>query len=221
MKRIYSASKYAKPYELYCKKNYGKRAEEICTLAENYYREFLKQMPDLGGKDNFMAANMLDWFTIISFYEASNHEIDGKALLEIKETAVNRLKFLKPFVNGNKSKWPYKLFKKMYVAYEKQLREHRKKGEWTDSWDVAINPENRSEGFSFHLIGCPIARHAKEHGYEELLTYLCRTDHIAAELLHTRLIRTQTEILGGSYCDYWYVGDESPVLEKYKDLEKI
>ena len=43
--------------------------------------------------------------------------------------------------------------------------------------------------------------------YRKLLPHLCRTDHVLAEVLHARLIRTQTEILGGTYCDYWYVGD--------------
>mgnify|MGYP005965780791 CR=1 FL=1 len=28
------------------------------------------------------------------------------------------------------------------------------------------------------------------------------------------LIRTQTEALGGEYCDYWYVGDKSLALEQ-------
>lgn len=39
--------------------------------------------------------------------------------------------------------------------------------------------------------------------------------------VYTRLIRTQTEALGGACCDYWYVGDQSPALEAYKDLEQI
>ena len=95
------------------------------------------------------------------------------------------------------------------------------RGEWMDSWKVELNPDHRTEGFSFRLVGCPIAKHAKEHGYGELLSYLCRTDHYLAEVMHTRLIRTQTEALGGSCCDYWYVGDKSPTLEKYRDLEQI
>lgn len=70
-------------------------------------------------------------------------------------------------------------------------------------------------------IGCPIACHAKAHGYEALLPYLCRTDHFLAETMHTRLIRAQTEALGGACCDYWYVGDQSPTLEAYRDLKKI
>ena len=51
--------------------------------------------------------------------------------------------------------------------------------------------------------------------------YLCKTDHYLAEVMHARLIRTQTEALGGDHCDYWYVGDESPALARYKDLEQI
>ena len=53
----------------------------------------------------------------------------------------------------------------------------------------------------------------------------CRTSakltHYLAEVMHARLIRTQTKALGGSYRDYWYMGDKSPVLEQYKDLEQI
>ena len=40
---------------------------------------------------------------ILSFYEASGHELDGEKLLEIKRQAVDKLKFLGKFVDGNKS----------------------------------------------------------------------------------------------------------------------
>ena len=56
---------------------------------------------------------------------------------------------------------------------------------------------------------------------EELLPYLCKTDHFLAEVMHARPIRTQTEALGGDCCDYWYVGDKSPALAPYKDLKQI
>lgn len=48
-----------------------------------------------------------------------------------------------------------------------------------------------------------------------------RTDHYLAEVVQARLIRTQTEALGGECCDYWYVGDESSVLKEYENLEQI
>lgn len=220
MKRAYTASQYAKPYEQYCRELYPAQAEEIFRKAEEHYKELVKNdMPDLG--ENMMAANMLDWFTIVSFYEASGHKLDGEALLTIKRRAVDKMKFLGKFVNGNKSKWPYKLFEKIYRNFIKMQKEHQEKGEWMDSWKVEINPDHRTEGFCFHLVGCPIAKHAKEHGYGELLPYLCKTDHYLAEVMHARLIRTQTEALGGDHCDYWYVGDESPVLKEYRDLEQI
>lgn len=219
MKRVYASSQYAKPYERYCREVFSTEAEQIFQKAEAYYRDFLKDMPDLG--ENMMAKNMLDWFTILSFYEASDRRLDGEALLTIKRRAVERLKFLGKFVDGNKSQWPYRLFEKTYRKFIRMQQEHQAKGEWMDSWKVELNPDHRTEGFCFHLVGCPIARYAKAHGYEDLLPYLCKTDHFLAEVLHTRLIRTQTEALGGACCDYWYVGDQSPALEAYKDLEQI
>lgn len=219
MKRAYAISQYAKPCEKYCREAYPDETEEIFRKAEEYYLEFMKDMPDLG--ENMMAKNMLDWFTIISFYEASGHRLDGETLLEIKRRAVDKMKFLGKFIDGNRSKWIYRLFEKVYVNFNRMQAEHRAKGEWMDSWKVEINPEHRTEGFAFHLVGCPIAKHAKEHGYAELLPYLCRTDHYLAEVMHARLIRTKTEALGGDCCDYWYVGDKSPVLDEYKDLDEI
>jgi len=219
MKKAYAKSQYAKPYEQYCREVFPGEAEEIFQKAEEYYRDFMKDMPDLG--ENMMATNMLDWFTILSFYEASGHRLDGEALLAIKRRAVERMKILGKLVDGNKQQWPYKLFEKIYVNFNRMQKEHQEKGEWMDSWKVEINPDRRTEGFAFHLVGCPIAKHAKAHGYEELLPYLCRTDHMLAEVMHARLIRTQTEALGGDCCDYWYVGDQSPVLENYKDLKLI
>lgn len=219
MKRVYASSQYAKPYEQYCREVFPTEAEQIFQKAEAYCRDFLKDMPDLG--ENMMAKNMLDWFTILSFYEASDRRLDGEALLTIKRRAVERLKFLGKFVDGNKSQWPYRLFEKTYRKFIRMQQEHQAKGKWMDSWKVELNPDHRTEGFCFHLVGCPIARYAKAHGYEDLLPYLCKTDHFLAEVLHTRLIRTQTEALGGACCDYWYVGDQSPALETYKDLEQI
>lgn len=219
MKRAYSRSKYAKPCERYCREAYPGEADAIFQRAEEQYRAFMKDMPNLG--KNMMAKNMLDWFTILAFYEASDHRMDGETLLAIKRRAVDRLKFLGKLVDGNRHQWPYRLFERTYRRFIRMQAAHQAKGEWLDSWRIELNPDHRTEGFCFHLTGCPIARHAKAHGYGELLPYLCKTDHYLAEVMHARLIRTQTEALGGSCCDYWYVGDKSPALVAYRDLEQI
>ena len=139
----------------------------------------MKDMPDLG--KNMMAQNMLDWFTILAFYEASDRRLDGETLLTVKRRALEKLEFLGRIVDGNKSEWLYRLFEKTYVKFNRMQKAHQARGEWLDSWKVEINPEHRTEGFCFHLVGCPIARYAKAHGYDELLPYLCRTDHFLAE----------------------------------------
>lgn len=124
----------------------------------------MKDMPDLG--ENIMAKNMLDWFTILSFYEASGHRLDGEALLKIKRQMTDKMKFLGKFVDGNRQRWPYRLFERTYIKFIRMQKEHQAKGEWMDSWRVEINPEQHTEGFAFHLVGCPIVKHAKEHGYD-------------------------------------------------------
>lgn len=218
MKRAYAISGYAKPCERYCRAHYPDEAEQIFTKAESKYLELMKDLPDLG--KNMMARNMLDRSTIVAFYEASGHRLDGETLLAIKRQDADRMDLLGKFVDGNRQKWPYRLFKRIYERYNRQHEKHPARGEWTNNWRVKIDP-GKTEGFAFRLIGCPIAKHAKAHGYTDLLPYLCKTDHFLAEVMHARLIRTQTEALGGSCCDYWYVGDQSPVLEKYKDLAQI
>ena len=92
MKRVYANSQYAKPCERYCREVYSDEAEQIFKKAEAYYLKFMKDMPDLG--ENMMAKNMLDWFTILAFYEASDHRMDGETLLEIKRRSVEKMKFL-------------------------------------------------------------------------------------------------------------------------------
>lgn len=102
MKWAYSVSSYAKLYEKYCKENLPSEADDIFKKADEYYREFMRRdMPDLG--KNMMAANMYDWFTIISFYEASDHRLDGEVLLTIKRESTEKMKFLGKIVNGNRN----------------------------------------------------------------------------------------------------------------------
>ncbi len=91
-----------------------------------------------------MAKNMLDWFTILAFYETSDHKLDGETLLVIKHRALNRLRFLGKLIDGNKSQWIYRLFEKTYLKFNQIQHEHQAKSEWLDSWKVEINPDHRT-----------------------------------------------------------------------------
>ena len=109
MRRAYARSQYAKPCERYCRETYPQEAEEISRRAEAQYLALCREMPDLGR--NMMAKNMLDWFTILSFYEASGHRMDGETLLEIKRRDVERMKFLGKFIDGNSASGSIRLGK--------------------------------------------------------------------------------------------------------------
>lgn len=218
MKRSYPRS-WGKLFERYIDTYMPDEKSEICERADKEYRKLLSRKPDIG--KGAMADTMNTWFCIVAFYEASNHRIDGKAFQIIHEWHIDKLRFLGKIIDANKHQLPYKLFATVYDRYQKNLEAHLAKGEWKSAWRIRINPDHRTEGYSFHLIGCPIAKHARENGYAELLPYLCRTDHSMAEVLHARLLRRQTEILGGDCCDYWYVGDKSPAVSEYNGIEKI
>lgn len=210
---------WGKLFERYIDEFLPDEKAEICRKADLEYEKLLAQKPDIG--KGAMADTMDIWYCIVAFYEASGHRIDGEVFQIIHSWHIDELRFLGKFIDANKQQFPFRLMLHIYGRYEKNLRKHRAKGEWVDAWDIAINPDNRQEGCCFHLIGCPIAKHAKANGYEELLPYLCRTDHALAEVLHAKLIRTKTEILGGDSCDYWYVGDESAAAQSFADLKKI
>lgn len=150
MKRAYAKSQYAKPYERYCLKLYPKNeAKAIFAKAEEYYLEFMKDMPDLG--KNMMAKNMLDRFTILSFYEASKHKLNGESLLIIKKEAVYKLKFLGKFADGNKSKWPYKLFEKTYIKFNKMQKNIRHVANGWTAGKLRLIPNTERRAFAFTL----------------------------------------------------------------------
>ena len=81
-------------FEKYCDAYLPGRNEEICLRADKEYKRLLNQMPDLGGKENGMAENMATWFSIVAFYEASDHVIDGKAFQIIHGWHIDSLRFL-------------------------------------------------------------------------------------------------------------------------------
>lgn len=105
----------------------------------HFWMEKTVRLLNFGAIRYYEDNDILKWepaLYILSFYEASGHELDGEKLLEIKRQAVDKLKFLGKFVDGNKSKWPYRLFEKTYVKFNRMQKEHQEKGEWMDKSPV-------------------------------------------------------------------------------------
>ena len=208
-----------KAFIRYTKKKYPDEAERIIKRADELFPKLYAKAPDIGGSENLMAYNLDLFIMAISFYEASDHRIDGSAIGEIADDIYERFKFLRYFVNLNRAgtmKRFRRLLYRKYVPYARLVEEKRAKGQWGNTWRIRIDPEDACEGVRFDLVGCPLADYAKANGYAELLPHLCATDHVIPKLIHAKLIRTHTCALGSDSCDYWYVGDESETAKNYR-----
>lgn len=209
----------------YTKEHYPPdEANRIIRKANELYPVLYAKAPDIGGADNNMSYNLDLMILSVSFYEASEHRIGGEAITEIAEQIFRKVRFLSKIVNVNHSR-QMKLLRdvmyKRYTPYAKLVEEKLAQGKWGNTWRVRINPRNTPEGVCFDLVGCPLADYAKANGYEELLPYLCATDHLLPELIHAKLIRTHTCATGSESCDYWYVGDESQTAKAYSNIKML
>ena len=208
-----------KAFIRYTKRKYPGESDRIIKKADELFPELYAKAPDIGGSENMMAYN-LDMFLIaVSFYEASDHRIDGNAIGEIAQDVYGRLKFLRLFVNLNRKgtmKFFRRLMYKKYVPYAQLVEDKLSSGQWGNTWRIRVNPDDTSEGVRFDLVGCPLADYARANGYMDLLPHLCATDHVIPKLIHAKLIRTHTCALGSDSCDYWYVGDESETVKSFK-----
>lgn len=206
----------------YTKEHCPDDAVQIIERAEKLFPEMYAKAPYIGGDENRMSYNMDLMIWAVAFYEASCHRIDGPAIIDMAKGLFGKYRFVGRFINANR-KWQMKLIQKImykiYVPYAKLVDEKVSSGEWNNTWRIRINPRNTEEGVCFDLVGCPLADYAKANGYENLLPYLCATDHILPEFVHAKLIRTHTCATGSDSCDYWYVGDESDAAKEYADVK--
>ena len=79
------------PCERYCREAYPNETDGICGRAKEYYLTFMQDMPDLG--ENMIAKNMLDWFTILFFYESSGEKILPETVQEMMRRALYHIKW--------------------------------------------------------------------------------------------------------------------------------
>ena len=211
-----------KEFIKYTKEHFPEEADKIIKRADAIYPVLYAKAPDIGGKENLMSYNLDMFILALSFYEASDHRIDGPAITEMGNDIFEKYRFLRKIINVN-HKWQMNLFRKAmykrYIPYAKLVDEKLSKGEWGNTWRLKINPKNTDEGVCFDLVGCPLADYARENGYMEFLPYMCATDHLIARLVNAKLIRTHTCATGSKSCDYWYVGDGSDTAQSYSDVE--
>ncbi len=205
----------------YVKKNFSSDYKEICRRQKEILPKMMVNTPDLGGKDNSLAGNLTMFIIFLSFYEATNHRLNGNAIDELLIEVYNSVRFLSPIMNIN-HKLGLKPFRKyLYKSYKKyadNVRKNQTEGKWLETWEMRVNPNNTEEGIAFTLVGCPLVQYAKKYGYMDLMPHMCNLDHQYAKLMHAKLIRTHTVATGSDSCDYWYVPDKSETAINYSGV---
>lgn len=210
----YKMSKFIRKYfERYCNRYLNIDAKDLTRKAQIIFNKLMHETPDMGGSDNMMASNMDLTVAFFAYYEASNHKVGGEAIDILLNWLAEDYKWVGFFTDMNKRKYVKPLYYKIYSKHAKTVEEHKAKGEWLGTWSLAMNPDQRKEGIYYHMIGCPLYAFVKEHGYEDMMPYICKFDYIFEKFLHAKLIRTQTEATGGSCCDYWFVPDQSAIAK--------
>jgi len=208
----------------YVKTRYPDEADSIIRKADELFPVLYAKAPDIGGAENLMSYNLDLMILSASFYEASDHRIDGEAIAEIAKQISRKYGFIRKLVNLNRP-WQMRLFRsalyKRYTPYAELVEQKLAQGQWGNTWRVQINPRHTDEGLCFTLVGCPLADYAKANGYENLLPYMCAADHLLAELIHAKLIRTHTCATGSESCDYWYVADKSDTAKAYANVKTV
>ena len=115
-----------KGFVRYAHERYPEEAEAIVRRAEELYPVLHAKAPDIGGAENLMAYNLDMLILAVSFYEASDHRMDGAAFQEIARDMARRYGIVKKLVNLNRP-WQMKLFRsvlyKRYTPYSKLVEE--------------------------------------------------------------------------------------------------
>ena len=192
----------------YLKKEYGKdEAARLWEKTLQIYNGFVKEAPDIGGKENAMSGNLYLALAVFAFYEADGRKLTPDKLKELMSRQLPKsIPVLSALLDLNKPKNQHRLLAR-YEKYKTISDEKLDEGEWGNSWRIEMNPHGRETGVAFDLVGCPLADFAKKHSYTEIMPVLCDFDYLTARLMHARLLREHTVATGSTYCDFWYLGD--------------
>lgn len=169
------------------------------------YERFASESPDIGGKANPMSKNFYGSLSAFAYYECMGRKMTPDEITDMcygmmtagmgENHPLSKFNLNNPIVR--------KMFYAVFGMQAKKLNKHKADGSWGNTWGAEINPLNRKEGISIHLVGCPIADFAKAHGYSELMPYFCETDKRVMEAYGGTLYREHTVADGYEDCDYW------------------
>ena len=209
---------YRKPITKWLRERYGKeQAVEVWKKTEDQYNEYLKDLPDYGGKKNGHAVAIYGGLLILALYPVLP---DQPPVSELQDF-VSRVYFgsfvkLGKIINLNRSldmRLINMIFKKSGDRDRRDILKYPDGFVNVDEPYDAVNHIAR-----YHFTQCPNAEFAKKHDLLHVMPLLCNADYFGIEQLHGTLIRCGT-CGNNDICDYCVVGNKNPLAKEYH-LEK-
>ncbi len=194
---------------------YGKaEAVQIWEKVCEQYNEYLKDLPDYGGKKANHAAGIYGGVLIFSLYPQLP---DNPPIEELQDMVANI--FMAGFVrlgkifNLNRS-FDMWLINKVFEGVGKKDRKQFQ--EYPAGFCNVSEPYDKEHHASrYHYTRCPHAEFAKQHNLLHVLPVLCNCDYWGIAQIHGTLIRCRT-CGNAELCDYCVVGSENPLAKEYE-----
>ena len=166
-----------------------------------------------------MAYNELFALAFVAPYLASGKRIPPQTIHEMMRRSLYHIKwyFARTDLNTDRGKAENKKSITKYVKWYTPEKERQ----YPTSFKVDFVGQPYEGACYYRITRCPVCAYAEKLGVSELMPQFCELDEVMIALQRGVLHRTQTIAGGGDCCDYWYVGDKSPVLKEYEGLREI
>lgn len=187
---------------------------KIWEKTSQQYNEYLKELPDYGGKKSSHAFAIYGGVVIFSLYPL----LPDQAPIEEIQEFVTSL-FMGAFVklgkvfnlNRNFDMWMInKVFQKVGKKDRKQFEQYP-----ASFCNISEPYDKKNHAARYHFSQCPNAEFAKKYNLMHVLPLFCNSDYWGISQIHGTLIRCGT--CGNSdKCDYCVVGSENPMAKEYE-----
>ena len=205
---------YSRDVRNWLHERYGKEhGENIWADVVDKYNEYLKDLPDYGGKKNGHAYAIYGALLVFALYPS----LPDKPPIDELQSFVQSM-FMGPFTKLGKifdlnrnpdMRLIDMVFKRVGKKDQKDIKKYP-----AGFINVTEPYDKEYHAARYHFTQCPNAEFAKSHDLLHVLPLLCNSDFFGISEIHGKLIRCGT--CGNSdRCDYLVVGDRNPITDLY------
>lgn len=213
--KLSELKKLIAPIKEWLKQRYGEaEGGRIWDAVCRQYDEYVKELPDYGGRKNAHALSVYGGVLIFALYT----QLPDQPPIEEMQDFVQGL-FMAPFVKLGKifdlnRKADMRLINQVFYKIGEKDRKQIKQYLCTFC-NVAVPYDKENHAARYIFTQCPNAEFAKAHGLLHVLPVLCNSDFYGISMLNGTLIRRGT-CGNSSVCDYCVVGSHNPMAQEYE-----